>query len=199
MQMWQLILPMIFIFSMTCLTMGFIALLKQKLYIDSTTNEPTEVSLPIVGKMKTNYPALIFVIIGFVSMYPVYTMYQAASEEKEDYLIKGRLEVASPVTTGESHGNAANPDFSTSTIVPFPSDVSNPHMERSGVFSLTIKVPRGKTFEEQVQSLQFNGPPDFIGSINTEHALNDPRTLISSTRNSREYKFLVEPAFPQGN
>jgi hypothetical protein len=72
-------------------------------------------------------------------------------------------------------------------------------MERSGAFQLTIKIPKGTTFEEQVQSLQFNGPPDFIGSINTKKALGDSKILIEQTPNSREYRFFVQPAFPAGN
>jgi hypothetical protein len=124
MQMW-LTLPMFFVFGMTCVVMGFFALLKQKLYIDSKTNKATEVSLPIVGKMKTNYPALVFVLVGFAAMYPIYSFKQPDADAKDDYLIKGRIEVIPPSTTGESRGGAGAPDFSTSIIMAFPSDVSD--------------------------------------------------------------------------
>ena len=45
--------------------LGFIALLKQKTYLDSKTNQPTDVEVPLVGRLKTNYPALVFVFLGF--------------------------------------------------------------------------------------------------------------------------------------
>ncbi|MGH2508312.1 MAG: hypothetical protein ACRDHZ_13055, partial [Ktedonobacteraceae bacterium] len=44
--------------------LGFIALLSQKIYIDHRTNKATEIDVPILGKMKANYPALIFVFLG---------------------------------------------------------------------------------------------------------------------------------------
>jgi hypothetical protein len=191
MQMWHLILPMFFIFSMTCLALGFVALLKQKLYIDSKTNQLTEVDLPIVGKMRTNYPALVFVIAGCAAMFPVYSMYQAASDDKEDYLITGKVEIDRATTTGESRRNAASLNFAAGIIVPFPTDTNIAHVERNGGFSFTIKVPKGKKFEEQIQTLQLNHP-DLIGSINTGAALNNPRALIQSTQNSRDYRLLVE-------
>ena len=36
-----------------CFLPGFAVLLMQKVYIDSQTNQPTEVELPILGKLKT--------------------------------------------------------------------------------------------------------------------------------------------------
>ena len=50
--------------SALCIVLGFIALLKQRLYIDERTQEPTAVELPLFGKLKTNYPALVFVFLG---------------------------------------------------------------------------------------------------------------------------------------
>lgn len=53
-----------FLLSLTLFVLGFLALIKQKNYIDSKTNMPTEISIPLIGKLKTNYPALIFVVLG---------------------------------------------------------------------------------------------------------------------------------------
>jgi hypothetical protein len=198
MQMW-LTLPMFFVFGMTCVVMGFFALLKQKLYIDSKTNKATEVSLPIVGKMKTNYPALVFVLVGFASMYPIYSFKQPDIDAKDDYLVKGRIEISQPSTTGENRGSAASPDFSTSIIMPFPSDVIDSQVESDGTFSMTIKVPKGRTFEDYVQTLQLSGPTHMIGSIIPAEAKNDRTILIRSTPNSREYRMVVNPQFPGGH
>jgi hypothetical protein len=196
MQMWQLTLPMLFVLGLTCFAMGFIALLKQKLYIDSKTKQPTEVSLPIIGKMKTNYPALVFVFVGAAAMYQIYSFKQPDIDAKDDYLIRGRIEISQASTTGESRGGAANLDFSTSIIMPFPSDVSNNQVDSDGTFSVKIKVPRGKEFEDYIQWLQLSGPTHMIGSIIPAEAKKDPRILIRTAPNLREYRMIVDPQFP---
>lgn len=57
----------IYLYSLSGLSiiLGFIALLKQRTYIDADTKQPTEIEVPIFGKLKSNYPALIFVFLGF--------------------------------------------------------------------------------------------------------------------------------------
>ena len=47
--------------SILLIILGFIALLKQKTYIDSKTQQPTKIKLPFFGEMITNFPALIFI------------------------------------------------------------------------------------------------------------------------------------------
>lgn len=61
-----------FIFAILLLTFGFIALLKQKTYLDPATRKPTtEVEIDGFGRLKTNYPALIFVFFSvFVFIFP---------------------------------------------------------------------------------------------------------------------------------
>ena len=54
----------IYLLAGLCFVLGFVALLKQKTYIDSQTNQPTEIELPFVGKLKSNFPALVFVVVG---------------------------------------------------------------------------------------------------------------------------------------
>lgn len=45
---------------------------KEKIYIDRETKQPIEIELPIVGKLKTNIPALVLFVIGFVlCIYPM--------------------------------------------------------------------------------------------------------------------------------
>jgi hypothetical protein len=56
---WMLIL------AAFAIVLGFVALLCSKIYvIDNGTGKATEVDLPLVGKMKTNYPALVFILVG---------------------------------------------------------------------------------------------------------------------------------------
>jgi hypothetical protein len=45
---------------------------KEKIYIDRETKQPIEIELPIIGKLKTNVPALALFVIGFVlCIYPM--------------------------------------------------------------------------------------------------------------------------------
>ena len=48
------------------IVLGFIALLTQRIYVDTNTQKTIQMEIPILGKMKTNYPALAFVFLGFV-------------------------------------------------------------------------------------------------------------------------------------
>lgn len=41
----------------------------QKTYIDSQTNEPTEIELPLIGRLRSNFPALVFVVVGALLAY----------------------------------------------------------------------------------------------------------------------------------
>ena len=49
--------------------LGFIALLSQNIYLHPETKDLTEVEVPILGRLRTNYPALVFVLLGFSLIY----------------------------------------------------------------------------------------------------------------------------------
>ena len=44
--------------------MGFIALLKSKIYLDQDTKEKVQIDIPIFGKFKSNVPSLAFLFLG---------------------------------------------------------------------------------------------------------------------------------------
>jgi hypothetical protein len=56
------------IWALTLGTLGFllglIALLTSRIYIDKASNSTVEVDVPLLGKLKGNYPALVFVLLG---------------------------------------------------------------------------------------------------------------------------------------
>jgi hypothetical protein len=54
----------LYLLSALAIVLGFIALLAQRVYLDRETNTPVEVSLPILGRIKTNYPALVLFLAG---------------------------------------------------------------------------------------------------------------------------------------
>jgi len=43
-----------------CIILGFIALLSSRIYIDKASNSTVEVEVPFFGKLKGNYPTLVF-------------------------------------------------------------------------------------------------------------------------------------------
>jgi hypothetical protein len=55
--------------AVLALVLGFFALLKQKTYIDANSGAVTSVELPLIGKLKTNYPALVFVFASLLFAY----------------------------------------------------------------------------------------------------------------------------------
>ena len=64
----MVLLYLIVLFGFLSILMGFIALLAQKIYMKNN-NEVSEIEIPLIGKMKFNYPALIFVFIGVVLIF----------------------------------------------------------------------------------------------------------------------------------
>jgi len=69
--------PLYYLAALAGLTMivgGIWLVYKQKIYIDRATNQvTTEIDIPLVGKFKTNVPALALFALGFVPLlYPIY-------------------------------------------------------------------------------------------------------------------------------
>ncbi|HEX2571391.1 MAG TPA: hypothetical protein VH877_17665 [Polyangia bacterium] len=71
-----------------CATAGFIMvaggifmLYKQKIYIDRESQQITEIETPLLGKFRTNVPALVLFVLGFVPLiYPLWVLRQIADQ-----------------------------------------------------------------------------------------------------------------------
>ena len=67
--------PLYYISALTGSVMvfgGLWLIFKEKIYIDRETKTVTEVEIPFVGKLKTNVPALVFFVLGFIPLiYPI--------------------------------------------------------------------------------------------------------------------------------
>jgi len=58
--------------GLTMIVGGIWLIAKQKIYIDRETKQPTEIEIPIFGKLKTNTPALILFFLGLAGLwYPI--------------------------------------------------------------------------------------------------------------------------------
>jgi hypothetical protein len=112
--------------------LGVYSTLRQKLYYNPTDNSvATEIDIPILGKLKTNVPALVLCFIGLVPIVLAYNEMQG----REQALVKFRGKVAidpsivagiKSITVGATSGqwtqsatpNAANPTVDVSIPVP---------------------------------------------------------------------------------
>ena len=130
--------------ALLSIVLGFIALLKQKTYIDSKTKQLTKIELPFFGKtsMITNFPALIFVLLGFMAIYivllkpPVPTGFQQLE-------IQGRF-VKPP-------GDTTKMKWDQGSITTIPK--LGMRVERNGTFDVILNVEEGTKVGEACERI----------------------------------------------
>ncbi|SPE61347.1 exported hypothetical protein [Verrucomicrobia bacterium] len=133
---------LVLILAALMVVLGFIALLKQKTYLDANTGQTT-VDVPFAGKMTTNVPALAFVFLGFAL-----AIYDGR---------KGSAP-ASPATW-TLRGSFAAPqrsNFSWSTgwveLVPTKTHVK---LSNNGAFEVTTELEADKFITDAVDELDY--------------------------------------------
>jgi hypothetical protein len=150
---------MIYIISLSALVLGFIALLTQKVYIDSATGQVTEIEVRTIGKLKTNIPALVFVVGGLVL---ATFAFLREPRHPMPWIIEGTLLPAdgeSPLT-----GNEMN-DLAKGIIGFQPSRlVESPSIDKTK-FHFRYEIPEGEEFEDDIDVIQYQNGPDFTGTI----------------------------------
>jgi hypothetical protein len=182
--------------ALLSIILGFIALLTQKTYIDCETNQPTELEVPFLGKMKTNMPALVFVIIGFVLSYVTFDKSYEMTLEKSpprqvEWTITGSFE--------EPVGDTTEIDWRRGSLYLLPNYVK-PNISDKGTFMITAEVDEGKTFEEVYDAILFTHD-DANAQILTKKEytayVNKQESLIEdTTKTLRKYKpKLIELAY----
>lgn len=129
---------------------GFVALLLQKTYVsDPNTGTASEIDLPFIGKLKTNYPALIFVFLGCA------LAYYAFGNRTHSWRISGTLGLPEDARGAQVGGSEFN--WSDGTFTAFPSNFT-PHIERNGSFDLTVEVAGSGPLEDFIKELMFEHP-----------------------------------------
>lgn len=129
--------------SALAILLGFIALLAQKIYIDAKTNQPTQLSIPIIGKIKTNYPALLFLFLSFVMAYMA--LEKSYPPRKIPWTIHGSFET----TACEDF------DWREGIFTLHPTDFYT-DMSPSGEFVINGNIEEGKTFEDIVEFIDYS-------------------------------------------
>ena len=168
----------IYALAALCFVLGFVALLMQKTYIDNKTHRPTEIELPMIGKLKTNFPALVFVLIGAFLVAFVWSKPSDLGEEQ--WTVTGSLHIPAGQTIKWQDGTFA--------LLPRGwSSSSNPN----GTFEMTGPVKRGRKFEDTWTHIVYaNG--DFNAQINILDEYNKfvakkPSLILSVTDKTRDY------------
>lgn len=129
---------------------GFAALLLQKTYVNEDgAGTQTEIDLPFFGKLKTNYPALIFVLLGCAAAY--YTFENRARE----WVITGTLELPDDPELADLQGSGFS--WNKGTFTTFPSKYA-PRIDRDGSFELRIEVAGAGALENFIKELMYDHP-----------------------------------------
>lgn len=181
------IILLIYGISTLAIILGFIALLTQKIYMDAKTQKATQIKIPIFGRMRTNYPALVFVFGGFaLSVIAVNKTPQEIevykTPPKKEWKITGSFKLR-----GEE-----NIDYGTGTFAVFPSDFEG-GVNKDGSLDIIAKIEEGKTFEEVIERMDYTHTRGSICIIPKDeyarYKKEDPASYIeSATKHSREYK-----------
>jgi hypothetical protein len=185
----MLIVALTFCLAGLLIILGFVALLKQKTYLDSATLQPVEIELPVVGKVKANYPAIIFVLLGFVLAYVAFE--KSFPPRKVEWRLDGSL-----TNTNPTNGKVT---WSSGTLALVPAEIQI-KMYNQGAFEVTAMIEEGKTIEDVYETLDFSHPAGSAHIDLRQELINQRRgkpSLISGlTDHTRTFKPLAIEVYP---
>jgi len=163
--------------STLLIILGFIALLKQKTYIDSKTQMPTKIKLPFFGEMVTNFPALIFIFCAFIVLYT--TIQKSQLRGKTDWTIEGFI--ANPEDT--------TIDWRKSELRIKPTSVIADEIDSNGYFFIEVSIDNGKLLEDEIEWIKYSNPYGTMNLYPQKAANGDSVSkLEEKTPTSRKYK-----------
>lgn len=160
------------------LGLGFVALIKQKTYLDPSGGTVTAVEVPFIGKMQTNYPALLFVFVGIAFGYMAFDYKVKINTAKETWTARKTFTIDGQL---RSKKNVA--DWSNTEITVVPSSMLNQQVDSSGHYRIDLQIPKRDSFERWAQSINFQ-EGELSGRI-SPGAAND-----TSTTNKRSETYL---------
>jgi len=126
--------------------LGFVALLRQKTYLDPKTNAPIEIELPLVGRMKANYPALTFI---FVAAFFGFLAYSSQEIQPNQWSVTGSVGYADGTQLKQADWAALR-----ITIDPVLYE-STVNKRSAGHFTIAPALPAQTTFEDQINQITF--------------------------------------------
>jgi hypothetical protein len=128
----------------------------RRIYVDKETKEVTEIDFPLLGKMKTQSPALFLVAVGF--MLTAYAVYQDAT-----LWSKSMTETTPGTLEGEIELNGAH---ATVLVLAVPSQYENVR-QTSGKFTIPVPLLPSTNYQVSYQVDQhiFAVPVDFSNNV----------------------------------
>jgi hypothetical protein len=184
-----------FVLAGLLIILGFVALLTQKIYLDQETKTPIEFDIPLLGKMKANKPAIVFVVLGvYLAIYAL----SKSDPPMDRWSVNGTM-----MTNGEKI------DWRDGNLTLFPTNAAvkifnSGASEKSklGRFEIAIDIEKGKTFEDVIQRIDYSHSRGSFQILpKKEFEPKNPEqksTLKNITVTSREYDKLALTLFPSG-
>lgn len=177
-----------FAISLILIVLGFVALLTEKIYLDPATRKPIAVELPLVGKLKSNYPAHVFVFLGFALAF--YTFSKSYERPKKEWIVRGSFKSPSNQRI----------DWSRGTITLIPSDLSMSISEK-GSFEIRAHIEEGKKLEDVYRDLDFSIPQGSTQiPLKTEfrkYEKGEASRIVHATDHTRTYEPLEIDLYPE--
>lgn len=189
------------------IVLGFIALLTSRIYIEKGSTTPVEVEVPLFGKFKGNYPALVFVLLGAaVAYYGLKThadlvtqgieaqkqveVSKASAPGDDEWVISGRLLAPSDKTIDWERG--------VFTLIAGSPEV---RYKPGGSFEIKVRIKHGEDFEGYVQQIDYSHDVGSAKIFPKEEldafTANKSSLLQNKTATTRVYKPLKLEAFGQ--
>jgi len=166
--------------SVMSIVLGFIALLKQKTYINEATKEVTEVELPLVGKLKNNYPSLVFLTMG---IFIVVFVFNRSYNTKKVWEISGRfIDTTNTIT-----------DWSEGELNIQPSAIKTKDIDSLGNYHICLELNDGQEIEDIVELITYTNQKLSINFQPSEEKKKNQKKdnsslLAISTTSTRIYK-----------
>ena len=132
--------------ALLSIILGFVALLSQKTYLDTTTKQPTEVEVPFLGKIKSNYPALVFVFLGAALAF--YAFQRSFPPKKEMWTLEGFF----TPPDGKTVDRAGTLELRGPDPVVVKNIIDD---DKTGHFDIWINIPEGKSVEQVFETLNY--------------------------------------------
>ena len=166
--------------SFISIMLAFIALLKQKTYVNEVTKEVTEVELPLVGKLKTNYPSLVFLAMGiFLAVF----VFNKSYKTKRIWEISGTFIDTTKTITNWSEGE----------LNIQPSAILRKTIDSIGNYHICLELNDGQDIEDVVEVITYTNQK-FSCNIEPSQEMkkkerDDNSSLLAiSTTSTRKYK-----------
>lgn len=164
--------------------LGFFALVMQRIYIDPRTNAPSEIELPMLGKMKANYPALIFPFLGAAIVVIGFNKHEP--DQTVTWLVDGQI--VSDKTDINWKAGTHLAIFPEKCVV---------EVRENGRFTIQIPLKKGRAFEDTIELIQISNPAgraDVVPKAEFEKKNSGKGSnLITATPTARRYRVPFEP------